>query len=77
MSDKKQYHKKYYEEHREKIKDQNKTALKNRKETDLYKQMELDTILEKLNLNDYKRKPLKLMEKYNVKFNTETKKYYV
>lgn len=64
----KEYSKKYYEEHKEKIKKQVKEA-KTREIT--------RKIIKGLNENEYKRIPYSAIEKHNIKFNEETKKYYV
>lgn len=64
---KKEYFKKYYQEHKEKISEQ---MTKNRLK---YKRLE---IVGKLNTGEYKRLPLTAIEKYDIKYDENNKIYY-
>ena len=62
------YHKIYYESNKQKLREQQKK--RNEK-------IEIDKLLNNLNNNFYKRKPILKLKKYNIKFDDETKKYFV
>lgn len=63
----KEYNKKYYEEHKEKMMKQLK---------DLTPERERRKIVLKLNNNEYTRIPYTKIKKYDIKIDNETNKYY-
>ena len=66
--EKSEYQKKYYENNKAKIIEQCKASQKNAKPSPFRR----SKIITALNSGEYKRKPLKLMEKFNIIWNTET-----
>jgi hypothetical protein len=64
----KEYNKKYYEEHKVKMMEQMKES---------QKKLRAKKILNKLNNNEYKRIPNSALEKNNIKYNNETKTYFI
>ncbi len=67
IEDKKDYHKKYYLKHCEKMKAQ----IKERRPDNTKR-----IIIKKLNNNEYKRIPHAKLQKYNINFNEEKKIYF-
>ena len=63
-----EYNRKYFEENKEKIMEQLKKSQEKSRIRKLVKQ---------LNNNEYKRIPYSKIDKYNIKFNDETQKYYI
>lgn len=69
--DKKEYAKKYYTEHKEKMMEQTRLASK----SDKSKERKREKTINKLNTNSFKRIPLKTLNMLNILWNDEEKKY--
>lgn len=68
---KKEYAKSYYAEHKEKMKQQTREAFVKMQNSIIKRQK----VIEKLNTNGFKRIPIKTLEKHNITFDNELKKY--
>lgn len=69
--DKKAYARKYYAEHKDKMKQQTREAFVKMRDSDIKRAK----IVDKLNINGFKRIPVKILERHNITFNNELKKY--
>jgi hypothetical protein len=68
---KKEYAKKYYDLNKEKMKLQTREAFLKMQNSEIKR----NKILEKLNTNGFKRIPIKILDKHNIVFSEELKKY--